>query len=306
MRIAHINNISGVPSTIAEYQKKQGHSADVFVFNDTAYKQFGGIKINYRSPIAQWKLFRKLKKDYDVWHYHYPYGSLENSLEKRNQGKAYLKHYHGDDIRGKHDNDFCLVSTPDLLQYAPNGKWLPNPIDIYQIKKIIVAKEEEPTQAKSKNKVRIAHYPFYKSNPSPGFDYYTIALNKLQKENKCENVEILNLSHIQALQVMYSSDIIVGKILPEVGWFGKFELEGMALGKPVIAYVSDYLYEKYKPPVYRTTKDTFMRDLENLIANNDEKNRLAGEGHEYVKKHHSIEPIIKTVNECYKTHAITT
>ena len=305
MRIAHINNISGVPSTIAENQKKQGHSADVFVFNDTIYKQFGGIKVNYRSPIAQWKLFKKLKKDYDVWHYHYPYGSLKNSLESRNQGKIYLKHYHGDDIRGKHDNDFCLVSTPDLLQYAPNGKWLPNPIDTHLIEKIVVAKGESNVAQKNNNnnnnKVRIAHYPFYKNSPSSDSDYYTTALNKLQKENKCENVEILNLSHTQALHVMHSTDIIVGKILPDVGWFGRFELEGMALGKPVITYVSDYLYEKYKPPVYRTTKDTFMQDLESLIADNDEKNRLVIEGQKYIKEHHSIEPIIKTVNECYKS-----
>ncbi len=304
MRIAHINNISGVPSTIAEYQKKQGHSVDVFVFNDIAYKQFGGIKINYRSPIAQWKLFNRLKKDYDIWHYHYPYGSLKNSLEKRNRGKIYLKHYHGDDIRGKHDNDFCLVSTPDLLQYAPNGKWLPNPIDISHIEKIVVANKES-IQPKNNSRVKIAHYPFYKNTNSSGFDYYASVLNKLQKENKCENVEILNLSHSQALHAMYSSDIIVGKILPDVGWFGRFELEGMVLGKPVIAYVSDYLYEKYKPPIYRTTKETFMQDLENLVADNDEKYRLAMEGREYIKNHHSIEPIIKTVNECYKMHVIT-
>ncbi len=303
MRIAHINNISGVPSTIAENQKKQGHSVDVFVFNDIIHKQFGGTKVNYRSPIAQWKLFKKLKKDYDVWHYHYPYGSLKNNLERRNQGKMYLKHYHGDDIRGKHDNDFCLVSTPDLLQYAPNGRWLPNPIDTPLIEKIVDAKGESTIDPKKNNngKARVAHYPFYKNSHSPDSDYYTTALNKLQKENKCEKVEIINLSHIQALQAMHSSDIIVGKILPKVGWFGRFELEGMALGKPVITYVSDYLYEKYKPPIYRTTKDTFMQDLESLVADDAEKNRLAIEGQGYVKKHHSIESIIKTVNECYKS-----
>ena len=29
-------------------------------------------------------------------------------------------------------------------------------------------------------------------------------------------------------------DIVVGKILPSIGWIGKFELEAMALGKPVM------------------------------------------------------------------------
>jgi hypothetical protein len=119
MRIAHINNIAGVVSTFAEYQKK-GHTVDIFIFNKLIYNQFGGIKINYLSLISRWKL-KRVKKNYEVWHYHYPYGSLKRRLEKQNDGKVYLKHYHGDDIRGKRDDDYCLVSSPDLLQYTPNG-----------------------------------------------------------------------------------------------------------------------------------------------------------------------------------------
>jgi len=73
----------------------------------------------------------------------------------------------------------------------------------------------------------------------------------------------------------------------------------MALGKPVITYVSDELYEKYKPPVYRTTKDTFKEDLVSLIEDDVERNRLAKEGHTYIKKYHSAEGIVKAVQEYY-------
>jgi hypothetical protein len=69
----------------------------------------------------------------------------------------------------------------------------------------------------------------------------------------------------------------------------------------VITYVSDHLYEKYRPPIFRTTKDTFKQDLEYLIADENGKNRLIREGFKYLKKYHSIDKIIKTVNECYKT-----
>ena len=96
-------------------------------------------------------------------------------------------------------------------------------------------------------------------------------------------------------------DIVIGKILPNKGWFGKFELEGMALGKPVIAYVSDELYEKYKPPVCRTTKDTFKEDLEeSLIEDDIERIRLAKEGRNYIKEYHSAEGIAKAVQEYYE------
>jgi hypothetical protein len=69
-------------------------------------------------------------------------------------------------------------------------------------------------------------------------------------------VKLLHISHIQTLENIATCDILIGKILPNISWFGKFELEAIALGKPPIAYVSDELYEKYKAPIYRTSKDT--------------------------------------------------
>ena len=99
-------------------------------------------------------------------------------------------------------------------------------------------------------------------------------LFRLQEEKKCEVSNILHQPHLQALRIIASSDIIIGKIIPDVEWFGKFELEAMALGKPVIAYVSEGLYEKYKPPIYGTTKDSFIKDLQTFIEDRLERKRL--------------------------------
>jgi hypothetical protein len=297
MKIAHINNTSGIASIIAEQQRREGHEVDVFVFSNTIFKQFGGSKLNYWSPLDRWKLFRKLRR-YDVWHYHYPYGSLKRSLEKRNSDKIYLKHYHGNDLRDRHERDFCLVSTPDLLKYAPNGRWLPSPVDLKEIDGTSSELASSNNKVKEENKIlKVAHYPYYKNYSA--IDYYSDALFRLQNEKKCEIVNILHQPHSQALRIMASSDVIIGKILPDVGWFGKFELEGMALGKSVITYVSEELYEKYKPPVYRTTKDTFKKDLEAFIQDPFERERLSVEGPKYVRNNHSLESVVKTVMTCY-------
>jgi hypothetical protein len=299
MRIAHINNISGIASIIAEYQRtKRYPKSDVFVFNKIIHRQFGGTMINYWSPLSVWKLLRNLRKNYDLWHYHYPYGSLKKRLEERKIGKVYVKHYHGDDIRGKRDEDSCLVSTPDLLQYTPNGKWLPNPIDFLEIdNNNMVPKNTAIEKQKNQTKI-VAHYPYYK-NHSPNDDFYFDTLNRLQKEDKCKVLEILNHTHAKALQMMSSADIVIGKIMPRVGWFGKFELEGMALGKPVITYVSDELYEKYKPPICRTSKNTFKQDLENLLEDETEQTRLSSRGYTYVRKTHSMESISPVLDKYY-------
>ena len=300
MLIAHINNPAGIASIISKYQKEEGNKSEVYVFNNKIYKQFGGVKYNYSFPIDRWKFFRILK-EYDVWHYHYPYGSLKNRLEKQNNNKIYIKHYHGDDLRGKINEDYCLVSTPDLLKYAPNGKWIPIPIDMEEI--ILKRRDKQKGLQQSKDTdLFVAHYPYYKQYPSnirSFHDCYSNTLEKLQKEKRLKLVQILSIPHAEVLEIIQKCDIIIGKIIPDVGWIGKFELEGMALGKPVIAYVSNELFEKYRPPVFRTTRNTFKKDLESLIEDVSERERLSKEGPIYVAKYHSVDKIIKTIKCCY-------
>jgi hypothetical protein len=301
LKIAHINNIAGVPITIANQQKRVGHSSDVYVFNKIAYKLFGGNKVNYRSLISRWKFFKKLK-DYDLWHYHYPFGSLKRNLERRNKDKIYLKHYHGVDLQqvGGEEGP-CLVATPDLLSHAPNGKWLPTALDLDYYTKYRVyfySRNGGRMYHRTKQEVPIViHYPAYKFQPTVP-DYYSRVLKQLENEGKCKVITTTKFTYDILMQKMVNSDIIVGKIRPDMGWFGKFELEGMALGKPVIAYISDELYQRYKPPIYRTTAGNFKKDLENLLEDVSERQRLSNAGLEYVQNH-SVNKVEAQLQEYY-------
>ena len=85
-----------------------------------------------------------------------------------------------------------------------------------------------------------------------------------------------------------------------MGWFSTFELEGMVLEKLDIAYVSNKLNEKYKPPIYRTTKDTFEKDLVNPSIRRWEKaKKLAVEGKTYVWNTHAINKVVNTIEKYY-------
>ncbi len=185
-----------------------------------------------------------------------------------------------------------MVSTPDLLKYVPNGRWLPNPINLTKIDKF-----QKPLNINNKSEIRIAHYPYYKNRPE--WDHFSAVFNKIEKINKARIMKIFNLTYEQSLESISNCDIVVGKILPEMGWVGKFELEGMALGKPVMAYISDELYDKYKPPVYRTTKETFEKDLMLFIDDKAEQKRLSVEGPKYVKKYHDSKTISNKIFEYY-------
>jgi hypothetical protein len=294
MKIVHINNTAGVASVLSRQQNKTGHTAEVFVFNSATHKQFGGKKFNYRWPLSRWNFF-KIINEFDLWHYHYPYGSLKKNLEMRRHLKPFLKHYHGDDLRGMVDTDFCLVSTPDLLQYAPNGKWLPNPIDIEGMNPILTEISYE------NNLPKVLYYPkVYESNiHSRELELKRSVLADLEANRKLVLIAMLDLPYKKALNKIANCDIVVGKILPVMGWIGRLELEAMALGKPVIAYVSDELYEKYKPPVFRTSEKSFQSDLKYLLEDTNTQNKLVKLGFDYVKENHSVHNVSNLLDKYY-------
>lgn len=303
--IAHIGTIGGVSVSLVEEQRRQGHDATALCFDDMLHRQYGGTMINYSKITAfrgekkihpLWWLDRRkmygILQRSELWHYHYPYGSLKKDVESRSKGHKLIKHYHGDDIRGRHDDDYCLVATPDLIEYAPNGFWVPNPVDVENISRHrrLVEVREVP---------RVAHYPHYKNYGAELYPNYYNALYELEREGKCEIVEVLRMEYSKALELVSRCDIVMGKILPSIGWFGRFELEGMALGKPVVAFVSDELYERHRPPVHRTTKESLKEDLEALMRDHARQRQLAFAGLTYVEKMHDTRRVCQLLEKCY-------
>jgi glycosyltransferase involved in cell wall biosynthesis len=72
----------------------------------------------------------------------------------------------------------------------------------------------------------------------------------------------------------------------------------LALGKPVIAHVSDELFDKYKPPIFRTTAENFKRDLVTLLKDVRERKRLGIEGLRYVQNH-SVKRVEEKLQKYY-------
>lgn len=121
----------------------------------------------------------------------------------------------------------------------------------------------------------------------------------LEAKSKLVLIPILDLPYKKALDKIADCDIVVGKILPVMGWIGRIELEAMALGKPVIAYVSAELYEKYKPPVFRTSEKSFRSDLEYLLEDTNTRNKLVKLGLDYVKENHSVHNVCNLLDKYY-------
>lgn len=141
LKILHIWNTAGVPQTLAKFQRKLGHKADVITRTisdvtrnladpDIVKSVIGGPK-KYTLTI----LMRAWK--YDIIHSHAP-RFYNKYIRRFHPRKIWVAHFHGTDIRGRWKEnashhrgcDFLAVSTPELLiGCESNVQWIPNPVD---------------------------------------------------------------------------------------------------------------------------------------------------------------------------------
>lgn len=296
MKVVHCHNIAGVSSTLAKYQKRFGIDASVIVrrrhpfgFEEKRLGRLGGLL-----ALAQ----------ADVIHYHWT-SWIENLplLAARNPdarmfssiGKGIVAHFHGDDLRKDlakiqfHPNH-TFVSTPDLLAFAPESEWLPNPINLEIF---------SPRKSKSPAVVRIGYY-----DPPGGGVYVPTgmiaqAILELQKSGwKVEGAPATNLPRAGMPDYYRSLTLWVDKL--DGGFYGAMACEAAACGLPVIAStskISQYLSER----VFWEFSGKLVEDLRYLLENESERMKIAGSGRAYVQRRHDAAVIAKRTVEVYSS-----
>lgn len=144
--VLHIWNTAGVASVIAKFQKKI-LGWNTWVIMRGKYDKYG--LTTYGEIINTDKIRFILKalvlaRKYDIIHVH----DLDRLIPvlKTIYNKKIILHYHGSRIRGRWSErkkywgkaDLVLVSTPDLLENAPNDIiYLPNPVDTQLFKPML-------------------------------------------------------------------------------------------------------------------------------------------------------------------------
>jgi len=98
----------------------------------------------------------------------------------------------------------------------------------------------------------------------------------------------VNKPHHEAKKIYRTADIIIDSILG--GAHGLFALEAMALGKPVVAWICDYMREHYPKelPIVSANPETLQPVLERLLGDPDWRSELGKRGRRYVETHHDM------------------
>jgi hypothetical protein len=147
LNVLHIWDQAGVACILAREHRKMGY--DVTILKRAGYdpfeifKFYGELMLDMRGG-AYLKYVLKEAKKYDLVHVHSLYRVVPD-LKRKYPDKKIILEYHGSELRGKRDGDptrkeaenkadAILVSTPDLLEFVRNAKYIPNPVDTEHFK----------------------------------------------------------------------------------------------------------------------------------------------------------------------------
>ena len=189
----------------------------------------------------------------------------------------------------------CIVSDYELYEYVcdyfEHVHVIPAALDLSQYE----GSEEEPG---TKERLLVVHAPTspeYKGTPQ-----LVEAVGVLQKEIDFDFELVQGKSHDAAKAVYARADVIVDQLL--TGSYGLFSIEAMAMGKPVITWISNFMKAKYPSelPIVAANPDTIAEDLRNLLGTRDSLKELGRRGCRYVKQYHDHNAIADKILNVYR------
>jgi hypothetical protein len=186
--------------------------------------------------------------------------------------------------------DGVFVTDPELQTYVPGATVVPRALDADQWPFVGVSASTKPL---------VVHAPSRRG--LKGTDALLQAATELSAEGLDFELRLVeNVSHAEAVKIYREADIIVDQL--RIGWYGVLAVEGMALGKPVIAYIREDLWQKQKDvlPIVNANPITIKERLRDLIVSPDLRHALARASRDYFLATHSASNVAKLLSREYE------
>ena len=285
---------------------------------------YKGNDVNVANNISK-KLASRFINENDIFHFHFgtsltlDYSDLP--LLKELQKKVVMQ-YWGSDVRlyskaVKH-NPYIKVKdmNEDMIKRKVEliSKYIPDCIVDYELAEYVKEFHDNVHYTKvaidlekyeytyddnlTNSKFMIVHAPT--SPEHKGTDYIIKALSELNVDFDFELKLVQGMSNEEATKIYMKADLIIDQIL--AGSYGVFAVESMAMGKPVISWISDFMKEKYPDdlPIISANPDNIKKTLEYLLKNKDILPEIGHKGRLYVEKYHDMNKISKNMVDIYK------
>lgn len=331
LRVIHgTMEIANQMYTVTKGLKKLGVNAKTLNY----YPNYLGYKADYTLNINSFKdtkeanietkiLAAKMIAENDVFHFYFGTSlTLDYSdfpLLKQ-LGKKVIMQYLGSDVRmyskaiklnkyakAKNTNEDYIKRKLELIsKYVPDclvdyelAEYVKDyHLNIHYTRAAIDLKKYKFIRQTYNKKFKIVHAPT--SPEIKGTNYILKAIEELKEKYDFEFELVQGMSHEQATQIYEKADLIIDQIL--IGAHGLFAVESMAMGKPVICWISDFMKEKYPKelPIISANPDNIKEKIEYIIKNKDMLKEIGIKGRMYAEKYHDMNKISKNMLEIYK------
>ncbi len=267
----------------------------------------------------------RLFPEYDLFHFHFSTSLLLDHSDLKllsSENKPMIMHHWGSDVRSltkalqinpyakakltneasieqklellASDIKYCISPDHEIFHYVKNYYetiyFVPTMIDLSSYTANISKQNEKPL---------IVHAP---TNPEiKGTAHVLRAIDKLQSEFQFDFRLVQNMSHSEAKKIYEQADLIIDQL--HIGSYGLFAVEAMAMGKPVICYISDYMAAHYPKtlPLVSANPDTLTEKVRFLLQNQDCFAELGMKSRAYVKAQHDYIKNSQQLLEIYRT-----
>ncbi len=329
LRIIHgTMEIANQMHTMSQGLKELGATAHTLNYYPTYLQYKADIQLNVRAykHVAIKDLACRIISTNDIFHFHFGTSLTLNNSDLpllRELDKKVLMHHWGSDVRlysqavknnpyvkvkvWREDTirgmmarlskqiDTCAVCDQELYEYVRNYYsrvvFIPLVIDIREF--------DIPAEALPNKRLTIVHAPT--SPEIKGTAHVLKAVEELKTEFDFDFILVQGMSYPEAKKVYQSADIVIDQLL--VGSYGLFSIENMALGKPVVCWISDFMMDNYPPelPLIRANPDTIKQVLTGLLRNRDSLQEIGQRSRQFVEIHHDISKHSRELLDLYKS-----
>lgn len=335
LRILHAPcEIAGQMGIISRAQRQVDTQAYSCAYHDTWLKtdcdwcfHLERLKSSFHRGVIILFHFPSFLFNFNTYHFHFGCSLLPWNLDLclfKILRKKMVMHYWGSDIRiastARKNNKFAVVKNVNEAEIINKVKRVARFIDVaiagsYDLcsyvepffKKVYMVRVAidldsfifQPPEL-NKKKPLIVHAP--SDEAIKGTDFVLQAINKLKNNNYSFDFKLVHkLTHKEALEIYQKADIVVDQLL--LGGHGVFAVECMAMGKPVICYISEKRRNQFPedlPIISASPKEIYQR-LELLLTNPILRREAGFRGRKYVEKYHDSHLIAEQLIKIYKS-----
>ena len=146
--------------------------------------------------------------------------------------------------------------------------------------------------------IRIVHAP--SKREGKGTKYILEAFEKLKEiYDNIELVLVEGKTQQEAFEIYKTADIIVDQIF--AGTYGVFAIESMAMGKPVVTYISEEMKDRLPEelPIISGNIHTVGEAIESLIKDGEMRRKKGIAGRIYVENYHNYKHVARVLKDIY-------